>query len=228
MSKVAIKSPGLSKFQKFEALEIKREQIKNAPYNPREISDESAKELRKALKKFGLVETLVWNKRTGNLVGGHQRLAQLDALEGSNKYSLTISVIDVDLKSEKEINLLLNNPNLQGTYDQDALAKLVGEIDFKNAGFTEADLDVLGINVDLKEIEKAEIQDSRTVAEKIQAIKDVKKASKEKSRTQTEEYIVVTFSDPEARVKLLDLFDLSPDDRYIKGETLLSLVLKNK
>jgi len=217
----------LSKFQKFTAEDIKRSSIKNAPYNPRTIGDDQAKELRKGLKKFGLVESLVWNKRTGNLVGGHQRLNQLDTLEGKKDYSLTVSVIDVDLKSEKEINLLLNNPNLQGEYDEEALAKLVGEIDFKNAGFTDADISVLGVNVDLSHIDKADIQDNRSTAEKIQEIKAVKQASKDKSRTQTEQYLVVTFSTVEDKEKMLDLMGQELDDRYIKGETLLKLVLKN-
>lgn len=39
---------------------------------------------------------LVWNRRTGILVSGHQRLKALDALEGTEDYELTVSVIDVD------------------------------------------------------------------------------------------------------------------------------------
>src|SRR5690606_22852641 len=72
----------LSKYQKFVAVTIGRQEIKNAPYNPRVITDEEKKNLRRLIKKHGIVETLVWNIRTGNLVGGHQRLNILDALEG--------------------------------------------------------------------------------------------------------------------------------------------------
>jgi len=60
----------ISKYQKFEAVTIHRSEIKNADYNPRKIADHAQKGLRKSLKQNGLVETLVWNKRTGNLVGG--------------------------------------------------------------------------------------------------------------------------------------------------------------
>ena len=75
-----------SKYQAYETETIKRSDIKNAPYNPR-IMDESAKKrLRKNIAKHGLVAALTWNKRTGNLVGGHQRLEQLDGLEKNKDY----------------------------------------------------------------------------------------------------------------------------------------------
>lgn len=35
------------------------------------------------MDEFGFVEPLVWNRRTGNLVGGHQRLKILAARSGS-------------------------------------------------------------------------------------------------------------------------------------------------
>ncbi len=50
---------------------IHRSQIKEAPYNPRGMNDEERRLLSNSLKQFGLVEYLVWNKRSGNLVGGH-------------------------------------------------------------------------------------------------------------------------------------------------------------
>ena len=49
-------------------------QIERARYNPRKWlkpGDPAYDQLRKAVAMFGLVEPLVWNKRTGNLVGGH-------------------------------------------------------------------------------------------------------------------------------------------------------------
>ena len=54
--------------QKFTYREIPREDILNAPYNPRTLSDYARKKLRKRLETDGLVETLVWNARTGHLV----------------------------------------------------------------------------------------------------------------------------------------------------------------
>jgi ParB-like chromosome segregation protein Spo0J len=44
-----------------------------APYNPRKISDHDLEALRRSMKFFGVVEPVVVNKRTGRIVGGHQR-----------------------------------------------------------------------------------------------------------------------------------------------------------
>lgn len=214
----------ISKYQKFISKTIHRSLIKNAPYNPRKIGENEAKELRKALKKYGLVESLVWNEKTGNLVGGHQRLSQLDLLEKNNDYELTVSVINVDDKTEKEINIILNNPNLQGDYDNDALSKLIGEINFKDVGFSQYDIDIMGIDIDLKGLEEKEVQGTSSIKNNIDAIKESKKATKEKSRTQKETYLVATFSSVEQKEVLLNLLGQEIDDRYIKGETLIKLL----
>ena len=94
-----------TRFQAFEAQELLRSQIQNAPYNPRRIGAKERGELKKKLRQVGLVETLVWNKRSGNLVSGHQRLSILDDLEGGRDYSLTMAVVDFDDITEKEINV---------------------------------------------------------------------------------------------------------------------------
>ena len=75
--------PSLSQFQKYTIGRVSRTELKNAPYNPREIDEKAKKRLKKVLMKIGLVEPIVWNKRTKNIVGGHQRISILDSLEGS-------------------------------------------------------------------------------------------------------------------------------------------------
>lgn len=120
--------PPLSKFQGFKVVRIDRRQIKNADYNPRTISPATRRKLRRSLERFKLVETLVWNVRTGNLVGGHQRIGEIDALEGTDAYSLDVSQIDVDIETEKALNIALNNPELQGQYDIDLLASVVKDV----------------------------------------------------------------------------------------------------
>src|SRR5688572_1371068 len=50
--------------------------VNPAPYNPRkdlQPGDPEYEKLKLSMAQFGCVEPLVWNKRTGNLVGGHQR-----------------------------------------------------------------------------------------------------------------------------------------------------------
>lgn len=59
-----------SRYQKFETETINRQEIKNAPYNPRIMSKGEKKRLKENIAEHGLVSTLTWNRRTGNLVGG--------------------------------------------------------------------------------------------------------------------------------------------------------------
>ena len=89
------------------------------------------------------------NKRTGlTVVSGHQRLSVMDELQKfpDNDYRIRVDVIDVDEKQEKELNILLNNPNAQGTWDFNALAQIVPDIDWKDAGLTNADLNTIGVD----------------------------------------------------------------------------------
>lgn len=105
---------GKAKFQTFEMQTVNRKDIKGAPYNPRIIDSDAKKRLKEGLRKHGLVQPVVMNKRTGNLVGGHQRLTQLDSLMKGKDYDLDVAVIDVDEREEAEINVQLNNPSMGG------------------------------------------------------------------------------------------------------------------
>jgi hypothetical protein len=52
--------------------------LRPAEYNPRRISEDAFKKLQQALEVFGDLGGVVFNRRTGNLVGGHQRVKALD------------------------------------------------------------------------------------------------------------------------------------------------------
>jgi len=93
------------------------------------------------LTEFDLVEPLIWNKRTGNLVGGHQRLKILQ--ERGNK-EVEVSVVDLPDNKEKALNLALNK--ISGEWDFPKLKDLLEELDA--GGF---DIEITGF--DDKEIE---------------------------------------------------------------------------
>ena len=96
----------VTKYQKFEVVRMWRSEIQLAHYNPRKITDENRKELKKNIKgDAGLIETLVVNRTTGNLVSGHQRLSILDELEGYpvkvDDYQLDVAVVTMTEQQEK-------------------------------------------------------------------------------------------------------------------------------
>ena len=61
-------------------MEIERrkvDELKAAEYNPRKDlrpGDAEYEKLKRSIQEFGYVEPVIWNKRTGTIVGGHQRL----------------------------------------------------------------------------------------------------------------------------------------------------------
>ena len=72
--------------------------INPAVYNPRldlKPGDPEYDKLKQSILNFGYVEPLVWNERTGNLVGGHQRLKIL--IEQGFK-EVEVSVVDLPLE----------------------------------------------------------------------------------------------------------------------------------
>lgn len=139
----AADGPRISRFQKFTVERWRRTEIKNAPYNPRTIDSYAKKKLAANLKKIGLLETLVVNRRTGNLVSGHQRLACLDVLEGTSDYMLDVSVVELTEKQEREQNIFMNNPGAQGAWDVQALGEVLKDLEIEATGFDKMDLEVL-------------------------------------------------------------------------------------
>ena len=234
----------LSKYIKSESMELNRSAIHFSDYNPRKLSDESRKTLKRGIKKFGLVGGIVVNKRTGlTVVSGHQRLSVMDELQKfpDNDYRIRVDVIDVDEKQEKELNILMNNPNAQGSWDYDALARLVPDIDYKDAGLTDADLNMIGCDfllqteeenslagaleemmqpvTERKEAEKAARQLER--AEKVAHMKDVKQQVKEQAQetaANMDAYLMLSFDTWEAKAAFCERFGYDPYMKFIKGE----------
>lgn len=116
-----------SRFQKFEIAEMTRSQIKTAPYNPRRIDPASRKNLIASLKTHGMIETLVYNKTTGNLVSGHQRLSALDDLHEGRDYKLQFAVVEMTPEQEMQANIVMNNRFVQGEFDLRKLSDMISE-----------------------------------------------------------------------------------------------------
>jgi hypothetical protein len=128
--------------QRFTYREIPRAAILEAPYNPRTMSAYAKGKLRKSLAADGLVETLVWNARTGHLVGGHQRLQLLDDLHAGADYLLGVAAVDLSEADERTQNVFLNNVYAQGSYVEEKFVEVVqGGASLDAMGFTVPDLE---------------------------------------------------------------------------------------
>jgi ParB-like chromosome segregation protein Spo0J len=131
-------------FEKFEICKISRADVNKAEYNPRKIKKDNKERLKERIKKVGLLAPIVWNRQTGNIVSGHQRIDILDTLSKSKDYSLTVAAVDLDEKTEKEQAIFFNNVSAMGEWDFEKLADLFDEdINMVAAGFSKAELEVL-------------------------------------------------------------------------------------
>ena len=120
------------------------DQLNPAAYNPRkdlQPGDPEYEKLKRSIQEFDLVEPLVWNERTGRLVGGHQRLKVLQDLGYTE---IEVSVVDLPEDKEKVLNIALNK--IQGDWDYPKLKDLLEELD--TGAF---DLELTGF--DIEEIE---------------------------------------------------------------------------
>jgi len=102
----------------FEVRRVKLSDIKKAEYNPREISEDAFSGLGNSIERFGLLSLIVWNKRSGNIVGGHQRYSYL--IE-RGETETDVVVVDLNDKEEIALNITLNNPRMRGDYSEDAI-----------------------------------------------------------------------------------------------------------
>lgn len=237
-----------NKYFTSESVELLRSQIKLHEQNPRTIPEENRKALKRGIKKFGMVGGIVVNKRTGyTLVSGHQRLSVMDELQKynpdtkDNDYPIRVDLIDVEEKEEKELLILLNNPSAQGEWNYDTLRDLIPDIDYKDAGLTEQDLDIIGVDFNFQTEEESSIvgeldnlmepvreehqaevaQKQAERAEKVAHMKQVKEEVKQaatKAAANMDAYLMLSFDNWEAKENFLKRFGYPEGSKFIKGE----------
>lgn len=125
---------------------IKIEKLNPAEYNPRKDlkpGDPEYEKLKNSILTFGYVEPVLWNKRTGNIIGGHQRYKVLVEL---GEKEIDCVVVDMDSENEKALNIALNK--VSGDWDKDKLMLLIEDLqgvdfDVSLTGFDPAELDDL-------------------------------------------------------------------------------------
>lgn len=235
-------------FSHSEPEELLRSQIRFADYNPRKISEDGRRQLKRSIKQYGVVGGIIVNRATGyTLVGGHQKVSVLDELNRynpdtqENDYTLRVELVDVDEKTEKEMNIVLNNPNVGGEWDYDKLRQIVPDIDYKSAGLTEEDLNLIGCDFLLqteqendmaselesmmqpvtarREAEKAARAEER--AARVEHMKDVKRQVRDQAIDRAEQmdaYVILSFDTFKAKAAFCERFGYDPYEKFIKGE----------
>lgn len=123
------------------------DQINAAAYNPRvdlQPGDLEYEKLKQSIEKFGYIDPIVWNERSGNMVGGHQRYKVMVNEHGCTE--LMVSVVNLDDQQERLLNIALNK--VSGEWDDEALANLLSELqengtDISLSGFDDDEISKL-------------------------------------------------------------------------------------
>lgn len=126
---------------------MKISELTAAPYNPRKIEKDALEGLKASLHSFGDISGIVFNRKTGNLVAGHQRVRALTEQHGDDlevfydngqdgrvllpdgSY-VRVRFVDWDDAKEKAANLAANNPHLSGDFT-DEVNTLLNEIELE-------------------------------------------------------------------------------------------------
>lgn len=235
----------LSKYQNYVIENWDRTEIKNAPYNPRIISDEAYKKLKSIIKdsKFGLLAPLTVNRRTGYLVGGHQRLSVLDDLHKGKPYSITVSVVDFDERDERQANIFLNNTSAQGKWDTDLLSEIQLEYNFDmigELGFEKYDIDFMfpemgGLSMTPEQvnvenfIDETEAERKEEVEARKQATKELRKEINEKNKQKDEDgsgwydikddyHLTLVFPTTKEKQEFMKKYGMKNDIKFVKTD----------
>ena len=177
--------------QRGKVVTISRSDIVADDINPRTISEENMRRLKESIKKNGLVGHPVWNRQTGHIVGGHQRIAALDAIMRTQGYELDVLEVDMPLKDEVRLNVALNQQDAQGEFDFSVIADLATDFGLDlSADFGFSD-EVIEINFPefsvTPENDTAEIPRNAS-DEDIAKMKEAKKATRERNKEFRHEY----------------------------------------
>lgn len=238
-----------NKIKQSETRVIKRSEITPAPYNPRTITDEARKALKKNIKKNGIIGGMVWNEEITNLVSGHQKLSIADEVNkynpttGENDYDIKVEVINVDLKTEKELNIFFNSKSVQGEMNYAKLAVMLPDIDVDLAGLDDVDLSLIDlelpkdVNIEIPTFEpqaekkeeaqqlqeEEDAEDQPSYEERKAKIKEIKSQVNEGAIVEGEPYLTLSFDSYENKMFFLERFGLD-DTKFIKGEEFAEML----
>ena len=114
--------------------------------------------LRKSIENFGYIDPIIWNRRTGMIVSGHQRFQVMkDIAEEKGEPFDTVDVMEVDMPENKQDSFMVAVNKITGIWDNEKLAQLFRELseeDLQYTGYESFEIDeLLSEKIDLTEYE---------------------------------------------------------------------------
>ena len=217
-----------TKYQSGNAALMLRSEVRENPLNPRTLSASAQKKLRASVKEIGVMDMPVFNRQTGHLVGGHQRLHTIDYLEKyrvddegiHNDYQVEVAVVDLTPEQEAKALVRLNNQNLQGSWDAGLLNELSISrgISYEDMGFERVDIEVLFDGEQV--VALAEFDGDMRAKETRDNLAEIKADRKAMNERQAKNnngdwYVTVVCKDAEEKHRLMKLLHLPKGESFI-------------
>lgn len=150
--------------------ELNLKELNPAVYNPRIITEEEFEGLKKSLEVFGQQENLIVNKNK-TIISGHQRYQAMLALGWEKAFC---NVVELDEKTEKKLNVIMNSQAITGKFDDIKLLEILEELKLDD------DYSSLRLNIieplDLSEIDYSVLDDEELDKQMSDMADDVRKA----------------------------------------------------
>ena len=119
---------------------VKIEDITPNPKNPRiDLRPEMPlyKRLRESIEHYGYLDPIIWNKRTGMIVSGHQRFQVMkDIADEKGEKLESIDVMEVDMSETKQDSFMIAVNKITGLWDTEKLTALFKELDEEDLSYT--------------------------------------------------------------------------------------------
>jgi hypothetical protein len=128
--------------------ELKLSDLKLDPKNPRVLSKEQYEKLERSLDEFGDLSNVIYNQRTGELVGGHMRTQIFLNKESDSKIQITQRFDQPTRTGTIGIGYIIQNGDMHGirVVDWPIEKQRIANINANNAGGSN-DIDMLTENL---------------------------------------------------------------------------------
>src|SRR5664279_6221258 len=156
--------------------QVRLDQLRPDPANPRRIGEEELDALERSLRQFGFVQPVLARREDRTVIGGHQRLVAARRL---GLTTVPVTWLDVSVEQARLLGLALNK--ISGSWDEQLLARIladlqaVPDVDLTLSGFGEDEIGDLLRKLEVRE--KREHVESFDLAE---ALEEARRAPRTK------------------------------------------------
>lgn len=176
-----------SSYYRMKTQNVPLSELKPAPYNPRRALNEREREaLKNSIKKYKMVYPIVVNKRSGYIVGGHQRL---EIMKEMGLKTAPVLYVDMDEEQEKRANVQLNA--IEADWDVEKLQELLHPMtseEVQELGWSKIEAEALLAGIFMNsDTKKALLEEARAMAGEHKA-KDKDEDDEDEEEPQEPEY----------------------------------------